>query len=165
MTSYQVEVAAESLVASLLSRAGYDVSVQYGTNQPGYDLVAVKTGRTLLVSVKGTQEAGWMFSAGFLPAEKGLANKYHIAADAWLTKHGMELVFAYVQFRGIGITEMPEVYIARSHEVATHVKAGKRGTGDTTLRWKHTWKSGIASGITDTPPDSWKFSQARIDSV
>jgi hypothetical protein len=47
MTSYQVEVAAESLVASQLSRAGYDVSVQYGTNQPGYDLVAVEPGRTL----------------------------------------------------------------------------------------------------------------------
>ncbi len=165
MTSYQVEIAAESLVASLLSQAGYDVSVQYGTNQPGYDLVAVKPGRKLLVSVKGTQEAGWIFSAGFLTKGKGGTDKYHKAADAWLQKHGPDLVFAYVQFLGVTIGQMPEVYVARAHEVAAHVRTGKRGTGDTTLRWKHTWKSGMAEGITDTVPENWTFTQKRIDTV
>jgi Holliday junction resolvase-like predicted endonuclease len=165
MNSYQVAVAAESLVALLLSQAGYDVFVQYGTNQPGYDLVAVKPGRTLKVSVKGTQEAGWIFSAGFLTKGQGGGDKYHKAADAWLEKHGSNLVFAYVQFRGIPIGQMPEVYVVRAHEVAAHVKAGKRGGGDTTLRWKHTWKSGVAKGYTDTVPETWKFAQHRIDSI
>jgi hypothetical protein len=169
MTKHQVDVAAESLVASLLSQAGYDVSVQYGANQPGYDLVAVKRDvtplRTLLVSVKGTQVSGWMFSAGHLTKDNGGEGMYHKAADAWLEKHGPDLVFAYVQFLGIPIGQMPEVFVARAHEVVAHMKKGKNGIGDTALRWKHTWKSGVAKGLTDTVPDAWKFSQQRIDSV
>jgi hypothetical protein len=48
MTRRQCEIAAEAYAASLLARSGYDVSVQYGANQPGYDLVAVKDNRILL---------------------------------------------------------------------------------------------------------------------
>ena len=62
MTKHQVDVAAESLVASLLAQAGYEVFVQYGANQPGYDLVAIKDDRTLRVSVKGTQLEGWILT-------------------------------------------------------------------------------------------------------
>ena len=72
MTSYQVGVAAESFVAALLSQSGYDVSVQYGANQPGYDLVAVKPGRTLQVSVKGSQDGGWGLAAQHLLVHKSL---------------------------------------------------------------------------------------------
>lgn len=165
MTKHQVDVAAESLVASMLSQAGYDVFVQYGANQPGYDLVAIKADRILRVSVKGTQQAGWMFSAGLIKAAAGASDKYHKAADAWLMKHGPELVFAYVQFRGVSIGQMPEVYLARAKDVAEHVKMGKRGDGDSTLRWKHTWKSGRVKGCTDGIPEAWTFSQQRIDSI
>jgi len=96
---------------------------------------------------------------------KGGDDKYHKAADAWREKHGSDLVFAYVQFRGMALGQTPEVYVARAHEVAAHIKAGKRGAGDTTLRWKHTWTSGVANGCTDTVPETWKFTQERIDSV
>ena len=52
MTIHQVEVAAEALVASVLSRTGYDVSVRYGANQARYDLVAIKETRILQVTTR-----------------------------------------------------------------------------------------------------------------
>lgn len=161
MTSYQVAVAAESFVASLLSQSGYDVSVQYGANQPGYDLVAVKPGRTLQVSVKGSQDGGW----GLTQKHKDGKNNYHQATDAWLARHEPTLVFAFVQFQGVTVGTMPRTYIARASEVATHMKSLKRGGGDTRFVEEHVWKSGQVKGWTDKIPDVWKFSKERIDCV
>lgn len=59
MSQYQVAVAAEGFAAALFARAGFHISVQYGANQPGYDLIAEKNGQTLLVSVKGSQDNAW----------------------------------------------------------------------------------------------------------
>jgi hypothetical protein len=160
MTSYQVSVAAESFAAGLLAHAGYQVLVQYGANQPLYDLVAVKERRILKVSVKGTQLAGWQLTGGF---KKG--RSYSEAVDVWVQKHGRDLVFLFVQFLAVPLGTMPEVFVARAHMVAAHLKRAKRGHGDTTLRWKHIWKSGLAEGCTDTMPETWKFTQERIDSV
>ena len=160
MTSYQVGVAAESLVASLLSQSGYDVLVQYGANQPGYDLVAIKPGRALQVSVKGSQDGGWVLTAG-----RKSGRTYHEAADGWLEKHGVNLVFVFVQFKSVKAGEMPRIYLARASEVAEHLKSKKGGTGDTRFSEFQVWKSGMAKGITDKIPDEWKFSQRRIDSL
>ena len=41
MTSWHVGVAAEAFAAAQFARLKYDVSVQYGANQPEYDLIAV----------------------------------------------------------------------------------------------------------------------------
>ena len=41
ISSWHVGVAAEAFAAALFARYGYDVSVQYGANQPEYDLIAV----------------------------------------------------------------------------------------------------------------------------
>jgi hypothetical protein len=60
MKRYHVAVAAEAYAAAAFARAGYEVSVQYGANQPGYDLVVVKENRILKVSVKGSSDGGWM---------------------------------------------------------------------------------------------------------
>jgi len=48
----------EILLKLLFARLGYDVSVQYGANQPEYDLIITKGERILKVSVKGSQEGG-----------------------------------------------------------------------------------------------------------
>ncbi|GIO32831.1 hypothetical protein J2TS6_39720 [Paenibacillus albilobatus] len=37
----------------------FDVSVQYGANQPEYDIVIVQGDRMLKVSVKGSQDGSW----------------------------------------------------------------------------------------------------------
>ena len=122
--------------------------------------MAVKGKRALKVSLKGTQEPGWVLTGGF---QEG--RSYAEAADAWLQKHGADLVFMFVQFQGVPIGSMPFVYVARAQEVADRLKAAKCGTSDTTLRWRHTWKSGCAKGHTDTVPDAWVFSPKRIDTV
>ena len=41
ISAWHVGVAAEAFAAALFARYGYDVSVQYGANQPEYDLIAV----------------------------------------------------------------------------------------------------------------------------
>ena len=93
--SYHVGIAAEAFAAGLLAHAGYEVLVQYGANQPLYDLLAVKGKRVLKVAVKGTQIPGWALTGG---AKKD--RSYAEAADAWLGKHGADLVFMFVQFQG-----------------------------------------------------------------
>lgn len=65
-TSWQVATAAEAFAAAQLARFGWDVSVQYGANQPEYDLVAVDGARVLKVSVKGSQDGGWGLTQSYL---------------------------------------------------------------------------------------------------
>lgn len=54
ITQYQVSVSAESFTATLFAWADDDVSVQYGANQPEYDLIAVRGDKMVKVSVKGS---------------------------------------------------------------------------------------------------------------
>ena len=39
VSSWHVKVAAEAYAAALFAQCGIDVSVQYGADQPGYDLI------------------------------------------------------------------------------------------------------------------------------
>ena len=129
MTSHQCGVAAEAYAAYLLARSGYDVSVQYGANQPGYDLIAVKASAPnsppVRVSVKGSQDGGWMLVTGMEKAD------YHGAIDRWLKRqqrHG-HLVFLFVQFLDVGINSVPRAYLATPEEIAGFLKAAKNGKG------------------------------------
>jgi hypothetical protein len=158
--SYHVGIAAESFAAGLLAHAGYEVLVQYGANQPLYDLVAVKGKRMLKISVKGSKDGGWVLTAGLKSGRT-----YHAAAEEWLGRQGVDLVFVFVQFSGVKVGEMPRVYLARANEVAVHLKSKKGGIGDTRFSEYQEWKSGVAKGITDKIPNHWEFSKRRIDSV
>lgn len=157
---YHVGVAAEGFAAGLLAQAGYDVLVQYGANQPLYDLAAIKGDRALKVSVKGTTEVAWGIT-GKLKSGRSYAE----ATEVWLQKHGKDLVFLFVQFHDTTLGKMPRVYVARSSEVAAHLNKVKCREGDTTLWENHTWTKGKAKNSTDKIPELWKFSQDRIDSV
>jgi hypothetical protein len=42
ISGWHVAVAAEAVAAALFARCGVDVSVQYGANQPEYDLVVAR---------------------------------------------------------------------------------------------------------------------------
>lgn len=55
------------------------MSVQYGGNQPEYDLVAVDKERVLKISVTRSKDGGWGLTQPFIAQ----AN-YHQAADDWL---------------------------------------------------------------------------------
>jgi Holliday junction resolvase-like predicted endonuclease len=68
MTPRPCEIATESSTACLLAQAGYDVLVQYGANPPNYDLIADKDKRILKISVKGSQDDGWMLAVRYVTA-------------------------------------------------------------------------------------------------
>lgn len=156
---YRVSIAAEAIAAAQLAQAGYDVSVQYGANQPLYDLIAVKQERVLQISVKGSKDGGW----GLTQRYKTKATTYHDAADEWLRKHSPALVFIFVQFEKVNLGEMPRIYVARAKEVAEHLKQARNGHGDTTLVEDHTPAKGIAANDPQRVPPDWKFTQDRID--
>ena len=54
VSSWHIGVAGEAFAAAQFARYGIDVSVQYGANQPEYDLIATKGDKMLKVSVKGS---------------------------------------------------------------------------------------------------------------
>jgi len=160
-TSWQVATAAEAFAAAQFARYGWDVSVQYGANQPEYDLVAVDGERVLKVSVKGSQDGGWGLTQKYLENAK-----YQAAADAWLRNHSGKTVLCLVQFMGVAILELPRMYLASPAEITAWLKAAAGGRGDTILYEEHTWSERAqASGTTDSIPSNWCFTKERLDEL
>ena len=157
--SWHVATAAEAIAAGQFARCGWDVSVQYGANQPEYDLlVADKSDRTLKISVKGSKDGGWGLTQPYLSN----AN-YHGAVDTWLARHSAKTVMCFVQFKGVGLHELPRVYLALPAEVAAWLKAAAGGRGDTILYERHEWTSRAqAAGTTDEMPAKWRFTEERL---
>jgi hypothetical protein len=160
MTPYQVGVSAEAFASALFARAGYHVSVQYGANQPGYDLIVERNRRAYMISVKGSQDGGWGLTQSYLQNAD-----YHGAIDHWLKRHGDGLIYCFVQFKNKGITELPDVFLATSNEVAAQLKRTGGGLGDTVLWVNKVWKSGKRAGVTDRIPDRWRFSKERVEEL
>jgi Holliday junction resolvase-like predicted endonuclease len=159
--SYHVGIAAEGFAAGFLAHAGYEVLVQYGANQPEYDLVARKEKRTLTVSVKGTQENGWGLTHSYLKQ----AN-YFQAIDDWLANQKSVDIFMLVSVYQVAAGQIPNLWVARPREIAEHLKRCRGGKGNTTLFIDSgTYVRGIAKGVRDEIPESWRFSQSRIDSI
>ena len=160
MTPRQCEIAAESYTACLLARCGYDVLVQYGANQPHYDLVAVKDKRMLKVSVKGSQDGGWMLAVRYV--KPGV--NYVQAIDQWLTNQPDDLVFMLVQFIGVQLGDAPRVYVVRPHEIAAHMKTQCHGRGHGSLQ-EDCKRDHPKSKYDHKVPSSWMFTEARIDAI
>jgi len=160
MTPRQCEIAAESYAACLLAQAGYDVLVQYGANQPQYDLVAVKERRFLPVSVKGSQDGGWMLAVKY--KEKGVS--YHDAIDKWLCAQRTDVLFFFVQFLEVSLGSTPRVYIARPAEVAMQLKSQCDGRGYGSLQ-EDIRRVRAASRYTHRIPIEWVFAESRVESI
>jgi hypothetical protein len=62
ITSWQVATAAEAFAAAQFARCGWDVSVQYGANQPEYDQVAVDALPRMYLATPG-EIASWLKTA------------------------------------------------------------------------------------------------------
>jgi hypothetical protein len=160
-TSWQVAVAAEAITAAQFARCGFDVSVQYGANQPEYDLIVARGERMLKVSVKGSQDGGWGLTQSHLKE----AN-YQGAIDTWLKRHGSQTVFCFVQFYGVELLTMPRLYLARPSEVAERLRATSKGRGDSILYEDHTWGPRAAgAGTVERIPASWLFTMERIEQL
>ena len=160
-SSWHIGVAAEAYAAGLFARCGFDVSVQYGANQPEYDLTIVKGNRLLKVSVKGSKDGSWGLTQSYLKS----AN-YHGAIDSWLSKHKEKTIFCLVQFKDTGLHEMPRIYLATPIEIAKRLNDSAKGRGDTILYEYHKWSSrAYAYGTIEKIPDSWKFTPQRIEEL
>ena len=158
ISSWHVGVAAEAYAAGVLARYGYDVSVQYGANQPEYDLIAVSGDRLLKISVKGSQDGSWGLTQGY---KKGCS--YHEATGKWLASHGEKTIFCFVQFIGVSIDQHPRVYFATPKEIAEQLNASAGGRGETILYENHSWGPKAAGkGTTDRIPDDWVASELRL---
>ena len=157
VSSWHIGIAAEAFAAGLFARNGYNVSVQYGANQPEYDLFVEKGSDILKVSVKGSQTGSWGLIQSY---KKG--NTYYEAADKWAETHSKRTVLCLVQFYEVDEVSMPRVYLALPSEIADLLKRSRNGNGETILYENHTWKSGIGKGVTDKIPENWRFSADRI---
>ncbi len=157
-TSRNVGVAAEALCAAQFARCGFDISVQYGANQPEYDLIVAKGDNLLKVSVKGSKDGSWGLTQSFLKQ----AN-YHGAIEAWLQRHGSTTVLCLVQFKNVAIGDLPRIYLARPMEIAQRLRDTAKGRGDTILYEDHSWSArASAAGTIERIPPTWMFSCARI---
>ena len=159
MTSYQVAVSAEAFAAGFFAQAGCDVSVQYGANQPEYDLIVAHRNHFLKVSVKGSQDGGWGLNQG----HKTKDISYQEAVNRWVDVHrDQAVVYCLVQFKGVQLGECPRVYLATIEEIATALKEARNGNGETILWEHHDYIRGVGVGTTDAIPVEWSFSQERV---
>jgi Holliday junction resolvase-like predicted endonuclease len=162
LNSHNVGVAAEAFTAAQFARLGFDVSVQYGANQPEYDLIVARGELLLKVSVKGSQDGSWGLTQSYMG--KGKKGNYHGAIDIWLKRHGSKTVFCFVQFVNVVEHDLPKMYLARPEEVAERLRATSGGRGDSILYERHTWtsRSKTAPGETEEIPINWKLTETRI---
>ena len=127
-TSWHVGVAAEAIVAAQFARCGVAVSVQYGADQPEYDLVAVEGDLLLKVSVKGSKDGGWGLTQSY---KKG--RTYHEADD--LACHGRRAGnFRRGRVEGVGsglCARIPRFHIDVRE---AHDRSGERAKGDCRAR-------------------------------
>ena len=161
MTPYHVKVAAEAFAAGLFAQAGWDVLVQYGADQPQYDLIVSRGGVIKRVSVKGSQEGKWGLAQSYLKN----AN-YRAAIDSWLSIQGEDIIFCLVQFKGITLGECPRTYLATPKEIAEKLKSECKGRGATILYEDHVWTDrAVGAGTREKLPDSWRFSIERLEEL
>ncbi len=161
ISSWHVGIAAEAFVAAQFARYGYNVSVQYGANQPEYDLIVSSGDKMLKVSVKGSQDGGWGLTQNFKKE-----CDYHEAIDKWLEAHGEKTIFCLVQFMNVSEKELPRMYIATPDEIAIEMHKSRAGNGDTVLREYHKWgDKAKAAGTEDVIPAEWEFSNNRVKEV
>ena len=158
LTSWHVGVSAEAFAAAQFARYAFYVSVQYGANQPGYDLIVKSGGKTLKISVKGSRDGSWGLTQGY---KKGC--DYHQAIQAWQEANDKKgIIFCVVQFQGTNDNEMPRMYLATPAEIAQAMNVSAGGRGDTILYENHTWgPRAVGSGTTDKVPDTWEFTRQR----
>ncbi len=134
------------------------LSVQYGADQPEYDLIIAKNDNLLKVSVKSSQEGKWGLAQSFLTKAD-----YHAAIDAWLRRHKPRTIVCFVQFKDVPPGALPRVYVATPKEVAARLKATAKGRGATILYENHRWgPRALGAGRVEQVPDEWRFSQRRI---
>ena len=167
-SAWHIAVAAEAIAAAQFARYGFDVSVQYGADQPEYDLIIARGDHLLKISVKGSQDGGWALTHTYMKAAaeaRGRKGDYQGAIDLWLRRHSLRTVFCFVQFMDVANQQMPRMYLATVNEVAQALRVAKNGRGDSVLNEDITYKRGDCAGMRDNVPVHWLFSGQRIEQL
>jgi hypothetical protein len=156
--------AAEAFAAAQFARFGYDVSVQYGANQPEYDLVVAEGGRMLKVSVQGSADGCWDLTQS---AQSDLSTadqaNCHDAADLWLAGHKAGTAICLVQLKDVAGDAVPRAYLVWPLEIAAKLKAASSGRGDTVLWDNHTLPDIAGAGTAEHLLDEWKMTRERVE--
>ena len=158
ISSWHVATAAEAITAAQFARFGFDISVQYGANQPEYDLIVARADEMLKVSVKGSQDGGWGLSQSLLRDAD-----YHGAAALWLARHKPKTVLCLVQFKGVDDFALPRCYLAWPGEIADRLKQASGGRGDTILYEDYVrGPRAKGAGTREQLPTAWRLSRERV---
>lgn len=162
-SGWHVAVAAEAIAAALFAQCGYDVSVQYGANQPEYDLMVAKGERLLKVSVKGSQDGAWGLCQSYLKPKQA---SYHDAIDRWVARHKPRTVVCLVQFQNVDVVQMPRIYLATPDDIGQRLHSTAKGRGDTILYERHSWgPRAHGAGTVEEIPAAWSFSPKRVEQL
>ncbi len=158
---YHVGISAEAFAAALFARCDCDVLVQYGANLPEYDLVVARGTKSIKVSVKGSQDGSWGLTQSYLRDAD-----YYDAVNRWLTRHDKGILFCFVQFKGVNLSDLPRVYLAWPQEIAKRLKESAAGRGETILYEEKAWSNrAFAAGTFDRIPAEWRFTTQKVDEV
>jgi len=134
------------------------VFVQYGANQPGYDLAVSDDRKTLLVSVKGSQTGGWILTS------KKKSGTYAEALDIWTSKNS-RYVFFFAQYQRVAVGNMPRAYLALGSEVSAHLRTGAWGQLALSLIEHKEPTRGKKKGQIQRVPESWRVTDQRVNYV
>ena len=159
VSSWHIGVSAEAFTAAQFARYGFEPLVQYGANQPEYDLIVAKGDKMLKISGKGSQDGGWGLTQSYKKNRD-----YHEAASEWLKVHGQKTIFCLVQFKNVNDDELPRMYLASPAEIVQALNNSRAGNGETVLREYHRWgDKAIAPGTVDKIPNEWRFTKERAE--
>jgi hypothetical protein len=107
---------------------------------------------------------GWGLSQSRLTKLKNA--DYKGAADEWLARHKPGTVICLVQFQNAKFEEMPRIYLATPHEVATKLRDASGGRGDTVLWENYTCgPKAQGAGTIERLPDEWRLSETRVNDL
>ena len=167
--TWPIAVAASGIAAAQFARCGFDVMIQAGPDKPWYDLVVTKAGNLLKVGVKSSDDGRWRLGESYLlRAAHANAKKPDVphAIRMWLDTHGERTLYCLVQFEGVGLTQLPRIYLATPAEIARRMREAAERTGEPCLYEQYEWTS-TESGFTtiEALPSSWLFSTERIQEL
>ena len=155
MNKHQTAVAAEAFTAGAFAQAGYSVFVQYGANQPGYDLIVSNADTTMHVSVKGSTNGEWILT------KKDVNGTYGQALDDWILRNG-RFVFCLVQFTRVKAGEIPRIYLATGEKIGEELKTHWFGEVCLSLYEQRVPTIGKNKGKTMKLPTAWRLTEDRI---
>jgi hypothetical protein len=168
-SSWQIAVAAQGIAAAQFARCGFDVSIQYGTDKPNYDLVVARADKLLKVSVQGSEDGSWDLAESYLKgaAERGGKKADYLEAiESWLDHQASRVVWCFVLFQGTAIDQLPQLFLASPKEIAKRLRKIAKERSDSTPREEHVRvSSGGNTKATETMPLGWRFSLERIEQL